>query len=304
MTLEQLYKKGTEMLKEAGIENPSVDAFYLLEYAGGLNRTRYLMYKEQEVSGQNVRQYTDLLQKRMERIPCQYITGSADFAGLTFEVNPSVLIPRLDTEVLFEHTLKCLVFQARVLDLCTGSGCLGIALKRYRPDIRVVMSDISGPALKTAADNVQRNHLELAETSADDALEYGVRLIRSDLFEGMAADSADALKSPEKELTGRFDVIVSNPPYVTESEYGQLMPEVREHEPKLALTAGADGLACYRRIAKDAPGFLKEGGTMLLEIGSSQAQSVCSLFRENGFTGIRVEKDLAGLDRVVICRRP
>ena len=311
MTLEELYKKGTEMLKEANIENPSVDAFYLLEYAAGLNRTRYLMYKDQQVTELNIRQYTDLIEKRMTRIPYQYITGLADFAGLTFEVNPSVLIPRLDTEVLFEKALRNMGPKAYVLDLCTGSGALGISLKRYRPDIHMVLSDISEDALRVAAANVGHNHMEVAEKlnkAADPGdIEYGydlnfnIRLIRSDVFDQMAAEEKDA--GPERAMVGKFDMIISNPPYVTDDEYESLMPEVRDHEPKLALTAGADGLDIYRRIAEDAPDFLKDNGKLLLEIGSGQADSVSSLLKENGFSDIEVVKDLAELDRVIICQK-
>lgn len=308
MTLEELYKQGTEMLKKADIENPSVDAFYLLEYAAGLNKTRYLMFKDQPVSQQNIRQYTELIERRMRRIPYQYITGRADFAGLVFEVNPSVLIPRLDTEVLFEQALKCLGPRAYVLDLCTGSGALGIALKRYRPDIHMVISDISEDALEVAERNIAHNHLETAQKlnradSPEDLecgydLNFGIRIIRSDLFDRMSAvDDGGAC------YTGRFDVIVSNPPYVTEEEYKDLMPEVKDHEPKLALTAGADGLDVYRRIASDAPDFLKDGGVLLLEIGCSQAEAVSELLKEHQFTEIRVVKDLAELDRVIICKK-
>lgn len=308
MTLEELYKHGTNMLENAGVENPSVDAFYLLEYAAGLNRTRYLMFKDQPVTQLNIRQYEDLIEKRSTRIPYQYITGRADFAGLVFEVDPSVLIPRLDTEVLFEQSLRCLGHHAYVLDLCTGSGALGIALKRYRPDIHMVLSDLSEEALRTARRNIENNHLDIAEPSNAAAapedlvcgydLNLGIRVMKSDLFDDMSAHEESA-----EGYTGCFDVIVSNPPYVTEEEYKNLMPEVRDHEPKLALTAGADGLDAYRRIAADAPQFLKDGGTMLLEIGCSQADSVSALLEENGFTDIRVIKDLAGLDRVIICKK-
>ena len=312
MTLEELYKKGTQMLKEANIENPSVDAFYLLEYAAGLNRTRYLMYKDQQVSEQNIKQYMSLIEKRMTRIPYQYITGMADFAGLTFAVSPAVLIPRLDTEVLFEKALRNMGPRAYVLDLCTGSGALGIALKRYRPDIHMVLSDISEDALNVAVSNIEHNHMEAAEKlncAADPGdIEYGydlgfnIRVIRSDLFDNMTVEEKDA--GPDRVVVGQFDMIVSNPPYVTDGEYENLMPEVRDHEPRLALTAGADGLDIYRRIAKDAPSFLKNDGKLLLEIGCSQADSVSSLLAENGFTDIEAVKDLAGLDRVLICKKP
>lgn len=311
MTLEELYKEGTEMLRKADIENPSVDAFYLLEYAGGLNRTRYLMFKDQEVSERNIRQYMDLIEKRMTHIPYQYMIGQADFAGLTFEVNPSVLIPRLDTEVLFEQALRKLGPKAYVLDLCTGSGALGIALKRYRPDVHVVISDISQDALEVAERNIVHNHMQKAQkgTAAADPsdLVYGynlgfdIRVIQSDLFASMAEDAAH--ETPEQELVGQFDVIVSNPPYVTEEEYAHLMPEVRDHEPKLALTAGTDGLNIYRRIAADAPAFLKDGGMLLLEIGSQQAEAVQDLLKQQGFICPEVIKDLADLDRVVMARK-
>ncbi|MCF0229147.1 MAG: peptide chain release factor N(5)-glutamine methyltransferase [Parasporobacterium sp.] len=310
MTLEELYKEGTESLREAGIENPSVDAFYLLEHAAGLNRTKYLMYKDQPVQECHIKQYMGLINTRKTRIPYQYMLNSAEFAGLTFEVNPSVLIPRLDTEILFEKTLKSMGPKAYVLDLCTGSGALGISLKRYRPDIHMVISDISSEALEVAGRNIEHNRLEIAQNNnkamspEDLVLGYdlymGIRVIESDLFEGMAAEEADA--SDSKELTGKFDVIVSNPPYVTEAEYLELMPEVRDHEPKLALTAGEDGLDIYRRIAKDAPEFLKPGGRLLMEIGCSQAAAVSELLEANGFTDIEVIKDLAELDRVVACR--
>ena len=312
MTLEELYKKGTEMLKEADIENPSVDAFYLLEHAAGLNKTRYLMFKDQQVTKLNIDQYMKLIERRMTHIPYQYIIGRADFAGLDFEVNSSVLIPRLDTEVLFEKALRSLGPKAYVLDLCTGSGALGIALKRYRPDIHVVLSDISDAALEVAKENVVHNHMEVAQKTncaADPQdlkfgydLNFNIRVIKSDLFDQMTTDETDA--DPSREMVGRFDVIVTNPPYVTEAEYENLMPEVKEHEPKLALTAGEDGLDIYRRIAKDAPRFLKEDGVMLLEIGCSQAEAVSSLLKEQGFTQIQVIKDLADLDRVVICKKP
>lgn len=309
MTLEELYKQGTKELAEVGIEYPSIDAFYLLEHAAGLDRASYLMYKDQPVSQQNIDQYMGLIRQRRARIPYQYITGRADFAGLTFEVNPDVLIPRLDTEVLFEQALRCLGKDAYVLDLCTGSGALGISLKRYRPDIHMVLSDISEEALAVARANVEHNHMEVAQkthTAADPShleygydLNFGIRVIQSDLFASMSVSDEE-----EKETVGQFDVLVSNPPYVTEGEYESLMPEVKDHEPKLALTAGADGLDIYRRIAKEAGAFLKDGGVMLLEIGCSQAQDVSDLLKEQGYEEIRVVKDLAELDRVVICRKP
>ena len=230
-----------------------------------------------------------------------------------------MLIPRLDTEVLFEQALRCLGKDAYVLDLCTGSGALGIALKRYRPDIRMVISDISPEALKVARANVEHNHMEVARRAGDTGnvadssqlvcgydLNFGIRVIESDLFDNMCVEEAKKQADGNlaaKEVVGQFDVLVCNPPYVTNAEYEDLMPEVKDHEPKLALTAGADGLDIYRRIAADAGAFMKDGAVMLLEIGCSQAQAVSDLLQARGYCDIRIVKDLSELDRVVICRR-
>ena len=284
MTLAEIYEYGTNCLDEAGIEYPSVDAFYLLEYAAKIDKTKYLMFKDQEVSEKHFNEYKELIDRRCERIPYQYIVGFAEFMGLTYEVSRDVLIPRLDTEILGEEALKVIGFEADVLDLCTGSGCIGISLKRYRPDIHVTCSDISHKALDMARKNIAHQHLELANETG--SLEKGIRLVEGDLFEPFDEDE-------------KFDLIVSNPPYVSEEEYRNLMPEVKNHEPVTALIAGPDGLDIYRRLTADAPAHLKEGGKLLLEIGARQAQAVTKLMEEAGFKDIEVIKDLAELDRVV-----
>lgn len=284
MTLAEIYEYGTNRLDEAGIEYPSVDAFYLLEYAAKIDKTKYLMFKDQEVSEKHFNEYKELIDRRCEHIPYQYIVGFAEFMGLTYEVSRDVLIPRLDTEILGEEALKIIGFEADVLDLCTGSGCIGISLKRYRPDIHVTCSDISHKALDMARKNIAHQHLELANETG--SLEKGIRLVEGDLFEPFDEDE-------------KFDLIVSNPPYVSEEEYRSLMPEVKNHEPVTALIAGPDGLDIYRRLTADAPAYLKEGGKLLLEIGAAQAQAVTKLMKEAGFKDIEVIKDLAELDRVV-----
>ena len=284
MTLAEIYEYGTNRLDEAGIEYPSIDAFYLLEYAAKIDKTKYLMFKDQEVSEKHFNEYKELIDKRCEHIPYQYIVGFAEFMGLTYEVSRDVLIPRLDTEILGEEALKVIGFEADVLDLCTGSGCIGISLKRYRPDIHVTCSDISHKALDMARKNIAHQHLELANETG--SLEKGIRLVEGDLFEPFDEDE-------------KFDLIVSNPPYVSEEEYRSLMPEVKNHEPVTALIAGPDGLDIYRRLTADAPAHLKEGGKLLLEIGAAQAQAVTKLMEEGGFKDIEVIKDLAELDRVV-----
>ena len=284
MTLEEVYKYGTSRLEEAGVEYPSVDAFYLLEYAAKIDQTKYLYYKDHEISEDNFNQYKGLIDRRAQRIPYQYITGSADFMGLVYEVNEDVLIPRLDTEILGDEARKILGFEADVLDMCTGSGCIGISLKRYRPDIHVTCSDISRRALNVARRNVGHQHLEVANETGN--MELGVRLVEGDLFAPFEEDE-------------KFDVIVSNPPYVALSEYRELSPEVKDHEPQTALLAGDDGLDIFRRLIKEAPAHLKENGILITEIGSGQAQAVTALMQEAGFKDIEVIKDLAQLDRVV-----
>lgn len=285
MILSEVYAYGTERLKEVGIENPSVDSFYLLEYAAKINNTTYLMYKDREVTDEQFAQYKALIDERCEHVPYQYITHTADFMGLTFEVNRDVLIPRLDTEVLGEETVKLLGFKADVLDMCTGSGCIGIALKRYRPDIHVTLSDNSQRALDVAFKNVAHQHIGLANDTGD--METGIRLVHGNLF------------SSFEKGTDKFDFIVSNPPYVSLEEYRNLMPEVKDHEPMNALLAGEDGLDIIRRLIKESPDYLKAGGTLIFEIGSKQADKVKPLMEEAGFKDISVIKDLSGLDRVV-----
>ena len=274
MVLSDVLRYGEETLQNAGIADAKIDAFTLLEMASGVNRTTYLLYKDHKVNEQQFESYKRLIERRAAHEPCQYIVGKCEFMGFEFEVNPSVLIPRQDTETLVEEVLKIMPGKSRVLDLCTGSGAIAISLQRYRPDIYPTAVDISGEALNVAVANSRARHCI-------------IDFVQSDLFE--------ALDPNEK-----FDVIVSNPPYVSDAEYETLMPEVKDHEPALALKAGEKGLDIYERLISDAPSYLKEGGILALEIGCSQAEAVTKLMEAQGFVEIKVVKDLAGLDRVVI----
>lgn len=274
MVLSDVLRYGEETLQNAGIADAKIDAFTLLEMASGVNRTTYLLYKDHKVNEQQFESYKRLIERRAAHEPCQYIVGKCEFMGFEFEVNPSVLIPRQDTETLVEEVLKIMPGKSRVLDLCTGSGAIAISLQRYRPDIYPTAVDISGEALNVAVANSRARHCI-------------IDFVQSDLFE--------ALDPNEK-----FDVIVSNPPYVSDAEYETLMPEVKDHEPALALKAGEKGLDIYERLIREAPSYLKEGGILALEIGCSQAEAVTKLMEAQGFVEIKVVKDLAGLDRVVI----
>lgn len=276
MTYRRLYERGESLLKEAGIEEAKLDARLLLEYVCHTDRNTLLVHGDREVSEEEERRYGQLLERRCRRIPLQYIMGTQEFMGLEFTVNENVLIPRQDTEILVEEVLKNLHDGMRVLDMCTGSGCILISLLRFSNDCTGVGADISEKALETARGNAER------------------------LLEGTRAGSCSFCRSNLfKNITGVFDILVSNPPYIRSDVIDTLMPEVREHEPRLALDGEADGLAFYRRIVREGSGHLTGGGMLFFEIGSDQAEAVSGLMAEAGYLEINVVKDYAGLDRVV-----
>ena len=271
--LKQLIKESVLKLQEAGIADAKTDTFLLLEAAADITKAEYLLDPDKQLTASEYELFDGFLKRRMQHEPCQYIIGHTEFYGLSFLVNEHVLIPRQDTELLVEEALKTTAEDSRVLDLCTGSGAVAVAIKHSRPDAAVTALDISKDALETAKKNAEQNGCE-------------IEFLLSDLFEELGAER-------------KFDVIVSNPPYISETEYETLMPEVKDHEPSLALLAGEEGLDIYRRLITEAPRYLTKGGALLVEIGCSQAEAVSGLFKENGFKEIKVIKDLAGLDRVV-----
>ena len=271
MTLREAWKLGKDRLTEAQVPDADLDAWYLLEWCTGVNRSHYLAWPEEAISPEQEEQYRQTLNQRERRIPLQQITGEQEFMGLSFYVNEHVLIPRQDTEVLVEETAKFLKDGMSFLDLCTGSGCILLSLLHLRAGAEGTGADLSPEALKVAAQNRER-------------LGVKAELIESDLFD---------------KIEGAFDVIVSNPPYIKREEIETLMDEVRLHEPYMALDGHEDGLYCYRKIADEAPKHLRAGGGLFLEIGWDQGESVSELLREQGFSDVKVVKDLAGLDRVV-----
>ena len=271
--LKQLIRESVFKLQEAGIADAKTDTFLLLEAAADITKAEYLLDPDKQLTASEYELFDGFLKRRMQHEPCQYIIGHTEFYGLSFLVNEHVLIPRQDTELLVEEALKTTAEDSRVLDLCTGSGAVAVAIKHSRPDAAVTALDISKDALETAKKNAEQNGCE-------------IEFLGSDLFEELGAER-------------KFDVIVSNPPYISETEYETLMPEVKDHEPSLALLAGEEGLDIYRRLITEAPRYLVKGGALLVEIGCSQAEAVSRLFKENGFKEIKVTKDLADLDRVV-----
>ena len=273
MKYRELLNKGVAMLRQEGIADADTDGWYLLEYASGMSRNDYFLRMEEEASGELAEAYGRLLEKRCTRIPLQYLTGEQEFMGLTFSVNPHVLVPRQDTETLVEQAEKQLSPGKRVLDLCTGSGCILISLLARVPGVSGLGTDISEEALATAERNADRLGV------ADHA-----QWARGDLF------------AP---VEGRFDVIVSNPPYIPREDIDGLMPEVADFEPRGALDGGDDGLDFYRRITSEASEYLEAGGRLFLEIGCDQARDVTALMEKAGFVHVATVRDLSGLDRVV-----
>lgn len=270
----EIYEEGVRVLAEAGIEEAQLDARLLLEHICRTTRQDLLAHGDRRVGPQEQAGYLELIGKRSRHIPLQYLTGVQDFMGLTFRVNENVLIPRQDTEILVEEALRGGCDYVRLLDMCTGSGCILLSLLHYSNNSSGIGIDISEKALQTAKEN------------ADWLGVQGAQFKCGNLFE--------ALSEEEK-----FDIILSNPPYISSGVIAGLMEEVREHEPLQALDGGADGLFFYRRITEEAGHYLNRGGKLYYEIGFDQAQSVTGLLEEHGYKDIRVVKDYAGLDRVV-----
>ena len=280
MTLKSLLAEGREVLTAAQIADADIDAWLLLQYVTGINRMMYLMEPDKSVSNEDTLAYREVIARRATHYPLQYITHTQEFMGLDFYVDERVLIPRQDTEVLVEMTLGFLKDGMTVLDMCTGSGCILISLAANRKLASGLGVDLSEGALEVAQKNARANGL--------DQLQW----IQSSLFEAFEndLDKSDKLQ---------VDVIVSNPPYIESEVIPTLMPEVRAHEPMMALDGFEDGLYFYREITANAPAYLKNKGYLLFEIGYNQGEAVTDLMRMTGFVNIRIKKDLAGLDRVV-----
>ncbi len=274
MTIREALKLAEEILLDAGVPDARLDAEYLL--AGVLDAPRLLVVASGETPLTDARaeQFFTLVARRQSREPLQYILGTQPFMGCSFCVDERVLIPRQDTETLCEQTLLNAPEQGAVLDLCTGSGALAVVIKKAMPALSVCASDISEAALALAQKNAKENGAV-------------IDFRQGDLFEPFQNE--------------RFDMIVSNPPYIPTGELSTLQEEVRR-EPALALDGGEDGLSFYRRIAREAPAHLKENGVLLMEIGCTQAKAVLDLLTGAGFSGLQVVRDTAGRDRVVIAR--
>mgnify|MGYP005767662589 FL=1 len=318
MTLKDAYIQGKKELKAAGLQEADLDAWYLLEYVTGISRAAYYADPRKELTSAWQEKYRTCLEKRKKRIPLQHITGVQEFMGLSFSVNEHVLIPRQDTEILVEEALKfigqgtlpCEGGKMRILDLCTGSGCILLSVLHHAgggaaagsvgrcgaapgsvggcgtapgsPEesgmgdiiIEGTGADISGDALDVAVENAEKLGIE-------------AKFIQGDLFEN---------------ISGRFAMILSNPPYIKTKEIDSLQEEVRLHDPRAALDGKGDGLYFYRRIVSESRDYLLPQGRLVFEIGYDQGEDVKNMMSAAGYADITVKKDLAGLDRVVCGR--
>lgn len=280
-TYRELYEEGRRILEQAGLPDAALDARFLLEEVCGTNLQTLLVFPEKKVTEEEVNQYRAFIQRRKDREPTAMILGEWDFMGLTFRLNKSTLIPEQDTEVLVETALEELKRRGpgeaplRILDLCTGSGCILLSLLHELGNAGGLGTDLSEEALEAARENAVR--LGLQERAA---------FRQGDLWEPVGDE--------------RFDLIVSNPPYVPTDVIPTLEPEVRCGEPYAALDGGEDGLVFYRRILKEAAGHLKPSGIIIVESGFDEAAQIAALMQDQKLRGIRTVKDYGGLDRVVL----
>ena len=275
MTVSEWLNRAKARLAASGCPDPDIDARWIVEDALDMTRQALVFESDRAIAREQLILLDSMLDRRVAGEPVQYVLGRADFMGLKFRVDPSVLIPRQDTETLVEAALIDLRERGgepSVLDLCCGSGCIGLSLASLAPGARIVLADISPEALNIARENMK-------------ALGVRAQLRQGDLFSPVGRE--------------RFDLIVSNPPYIPSSQLDSLQREVR-FEPRLALDGGVDGLDCYRRIARDASGHLNPGGVLFLEVGAGEAPAVLALLRD---ALPRAEagtiRDLNGIERVV-----
>ncbi len=267
----EIFAQGKTVLKTAGIETFSFDASVLFEYAYSMSKTDIIINPDSLVD-EGV--FIDLCNKRADGMPLQYLVGKWEFMGLDFYVNPNVLIPRADTEVLVNYIID-VSKSPTVLDMCTGSGCIGISVAHYIKDAKVTLADISGDALSVAKQNAILNGVD-------------VDIVQADLTQG-----------PQKYFKNKgFDIIVANPPYIKSADMPTLSREVK-NEPYIALDGGADGTDFYKALIllwKDA---LNDGGVMVLESGYDTSADICTLFTECGYRDIVTRKDINGIVRMV-----
>ena len=284
-TLGEVIAEARQLLEQAGIESAEQEALWIVEHVLRLPVHHVLTNQDRVLSLTELTATRGLLARRVGREPLQYILGTQEFCGLEFHVNPAVLIPRPETELLVEYVAQRIPAEreATIVDVCTGSGCIAVAIARLRPRARVIATDLSSPSLNVARQNAMRH-------------EVGERItwLEGDLLRPLV----------EKGLEGRIDVIVSNPPYIAEADWTTLQPEVRLFEPRGALVAGPQGTELHERLLQEAGRYLSPGGALIMEIGAGQARAMRGIVEQMpGYRFHRLVYDEAGLERVVIIER-
>lgn len=293
LPLKELISIGAKQLRDAGVADAEIDAKELYCFMQNMDRTALMLRWQEVLQDNQCEAYFDLIERRASRVPLQHITGRQEFMGLPFEVNDKVLIPRQDTETMVEDALELLdkgTLRRQeytgglgkgtdVLDLCCGSGAIGISIAKLAKGAHVTCSDLSKEALEVAQRNARLNDCK------------SVKFTESDMFDAFCGRLGKK----------KFNLIISNPPYIPPSVIEGLEPEVRDHEPMMALDGGEDGLDFYRIIAQQAPEHLKKGGVLMMEIGFDQRDAVKSLLQETGrFEKIIGLTDLTGKDRIIV----
>ena len=284
-TLGEVIAEAQRMLELAGIESAAQEALWIVEHVLRLPVHHVVTDRDRLLSHPELVAARGLVGRRVGREPLQYILGTQEFCGLEFDVNPAVLIPRLETELLVEYVAQRIPAerQATIVDVCTGSGCIAVAIARLRPRTRVIATDLSNPSLDVARQNAVRH-----------AVGERITWLEGDLLGSLA----------EQELEGRIDVIVSNPPYIAEADWGVLQPEVRLFEPRGALVAGPQGTELHERLLRESGRYLAPGGALIMEIGVGQACAIRRIVGQtSGYRFHRLVYDAAGLERVVIVER-
>ncbi|HEX7317380.1 MAG TPA: peptide chain release factor N(5)-glutamine methyltransferase [Pyrinomonadaceae bacterium] len=284
LTIAEALREAASRLHDACVAEPRREAVTLMSHALGRDRAFLVTHADDDLDAEQLADFRSIVARRAAGEPFQYIAGRQEFYGLEFEVTPDVLIPRPETELLVEEALKLLKGSEAPLlcDVGTGSGCIAVTLLHERLDARGFALDISPPALVVAARNAARHRVG-----------ERLQLLVSDCFEALRSDEHAGI---------RFDLVASNPPYIAESDVEELQKEVREHEPRVALTPGGDGLAVVRRLIIEAPRFLKPGGHLLVEIGFGQQEQVASLIDPSVWTLLDIHRDLQGIPRTVALR--
>lgn len=289
MKYAELVKQGQSKLFKAGINDADYDAWILMEKICSISKTDYFTKMQDDVPEEMVTAYFEAIDKRITHYPLQYIVGEWEFMGLKFIVNENVLIPRQDTEVLVETAIRIIENEfehaerkIEILDMCTGSGCIGISLAKFCENVEITAVDLSESALAVAIENAGIHGID------------NIKFLCSDLYQKLGDEV--------NEVYRKFDVIISNPPYINTKDIDTLMPEVRDYEPRMALDGDEDGLRFYRNIIFQSRNYLKPNGCILFEIGCEQGNAVKAIFEKNQYKEIDIIRDLSGHERVVLGR--